>query len=534
MKRVRITIRNYRGFADSEPISIELGHGFTALLGRNNVGKSALKLFFYELRPLFGILSQKNSSISPNLYGIFSPGPLQANFLGLTDPEEIFNNTNNRPCGFEIELLGAEPRSEHQNCLVRMTATCSRSSPHTWTFSTFGKANPSANLSAVGVKPTGVGVVNHQIEGGLDCLDFIDVMEAFRDARYYGPFRNAINQGAGDHFDLKVGTSFIDLWDAWKTSGVKAHTRAIGKVTEDIRSLFEFGRLEINASVSLKTLIVTIDGQPYRLNELGSGLAQFIMVLGNAATTAPSLVLIDEPETNLHPALQIDFLLAVAQYARLGCLFSTHSVGLARSVADQIYTIQKQSSGAIVRPFEATPNYLEFIGELSFSVFKELGCDRLLLVEGVNDVKTVQQFLRHVKKEHTTVILPLGGDQLASGGREAELKELTRLSNNIFALVDSERIAAIDSPSSRRIQFQETCRRIGIDVCVTERRAIENYFSDSAVKAALGDNFQSLGPYELLKNSATPWGKFNNWKIARHIQWAEIESTDLGAFIARI
>src|SRR5439155_19537073 len=116
-------------------------------------------------------------------------------------------------------------------------------------------------------------------------------------------------QGSGSYYDFMIGTAFIDLWNNWKTSGVRSHSRAIEKITEEIRSLFEFERLEINASVSLKTLLVTINGHQYRLAEMGSGISQFIMALGNAATAAPSLILIDEPETNLHPALQVDFLL---------------------------------------------------------------------------------------------------------------------------------------------------------------------------------------------------------------------------------
>jgi ABC-type sulfate/molybdate transport systems ATPase subunit len=165
---------------------------------------------------------------------------------------------------------------------------------------------------------------------------------------------------------------------------------------------------------------------------LGSGISQFIMALGNAATTTPPLILIDEPETNLHPSLQIDFLLKLAQYATVGCLFSTHSVGLARSVAERIFTVQRSAQGPTVRPFEATPTYSEFLGELSFSAVRDIGCDRILLVEGVTDVKVIQQFLRLVQKEHSTVILPLGGDQLVTGRREMELQELRRLSLNML------------------------------------------------------------------------------------------------------
>jgi energy-coupling factor transporter ATP-binding protein EcfA2 len=536
MKRAKITIKNYRGYADSEPVIIEIGPGFTALLGRNNAGKSSFKLFFYELRFLFQKLCQMNTALSPSFFTAINGEQITTEYLGISDPEELFNNTNNRPLSLEIEILGAVSRSRLADCIVKIICSCDRNDPKIWRVEAFGSLDPKNPLKSPNgfheVKALTVASPDGSVE--FDAIDLYEVLRAIVGARYYGPFRNALNQGAGEHFDLRIGTAFIDLWSEWKTSGVKAKTRAIDQVTEDIRKLFEFDRLEINASPPLKTLIVSVDGQPYRLGELGSGIAQFIMVLGNAATTKPSLVLIDEPETNLHPSLQIDFLLALAQYAQYGCLFSTHSVGLARSVADRIYSFQKGSHGPVVRPFETTSNYSQFVGELSFSSFKEMGADRLLLVEGVNDVKAVQQLLRLVSKEHTTVILPLGGDQLASGGRDAELSELTRLSSNIFALVDSERTKAGEQPAVRRLQFGEACRRIGIDVCVTEYRAIENYFPDRAVKAALGGSFQSLGPYDLLKDSSNPWGKTDNWKIARQMDLADLVQTDVGAFIERM
>jgi energy-coupling factor transporter ATP-binding protein EcfA2 len=367
----------------------------------------------------------------------------------------------------------------------------------------------------------------------LDCTDFRQVFKCLGEAKYYGPFRNAINQGAGEHYDLRVGTSFIDLWREWKTSGVKQKSRAIDQVTEEIRRLFEFDRLEISASDQLKTLIVSVNGQPYLLSELGSGLAQFIMVLGNAATSPPTILFIDEPETNLHPALQIDFLLSLARYASEGVVFSTHSVGLARSVAEAIYTAQRKGTSTIFRPFEATPNYMEFIGELSFSTFKDLGSDRILLVEGVNDVKTVQQLLRLYGKDHTTVILPLGGDQLTSG-REMELSELTRLSGNICAIVDSERNNSGGAAKASRQDFEQVCKKIGIKSCVTERRALENYFTDRSVKAALGDSYVALTPFQKLKDAARPWSKVENWKIARQMEISELESSDVGVFLASI
>src|SRR4051794_6159581 len=104
MKRVRITLKNYRGFADSDPVTVEIDSGFTALLGRNNSGKSAFKLFFYEFRHFFEILGRDTPDDHPNVYIIFRGG-FNTSYQGLTDVQEIFHNGNDRPITVEIDIL---------------------------------------------------------------------------------------------------------------------------------------------------------------------------------------------------------------------------------------------------------------------------------------------------------------------------------------------------------------------------------------------------------------------------------------------
>jgi energy-coupling factor transporter ATP-binding protein EcfA2 len=539
MKTVRLTIKNYRGFSDQVPVRIEIGEGLTALLGPNNAGKSSLKLFFYEMRELFEVLL-RGPEMNPSLFTGIGGSSIGLNaYPATSDTNEIFNNSNERDINFELEVLDPTPQPPDlapYHTVNRLVAVCKRETPTQWAVQAFSLQSPDAPVRSLNGYTRTSDV--HRYMGGdgttFDFRDLLEIITVFRDAKYYGAFRNALNQGSGQYYDFQIGTAFIDLWNNWKTSGNKAHSRAITKITEEIRQLFEFEQLEINASVLLKTLLVTINGNQYRLGEMGSGISQFIMALGNAATSAPSLILIDEPETNLHPALQIDFLLTLAQYASVGCLFSTHSVGLARSVSNSIFTIQRSERGPIVRPFEATPSYTEFLGELSFSTFKDMGCDRILLVEGVNDVKTVQQLLRLFGKEHTTVILPLGGDQLVTGSREVELQELKRLSNNIFALADSERPGEAAPAAERRLLFEQVCRRVGFDVCLTQRRALENYFPDYAVKAAFGSSFGELQPYERLAEHANGWRKADSWRIAHHVKKDDLLLTDVGRFLDRI
>src|SRR5213075_1973650 len=103
----------------------------------------------------------------------------------------------------------------------------------------------------------------------------------------------------------------------------------------------------------------------FKLPEVGSGLTQFILVLATVAIRNPSYILIDEPELNLHPSLQVDFLTTLASYAEHGVLFATHNLGLARAVSDRVYSVRRVGrDGREVRDFTGTRALAEFLGEL--------------------------------------------------------------------------------------------------------------------------------------------------------------------------
>ncbi|KVF43025.1 hypothetical protein WJ13_32190 [Burkholderia seminalis] len=177
---------------------------------------------------------------------------------------------------------------------------------------------------------------------------------------------------------------------------------------------------------------------------------------------------------------------------------------------------------------------VELLGELSFSTYRELGAEKLLLVEGTTDVKVMQQLLRKVGKEHSVVVLPLGGNSLARGGVEHELAELKRVAEDISAVVDSEREVEGGNPDPARVGFEAICRKLGFRVLVTERRATENYFDDAAVKAALGPAYSALGPYQPLRTHTNGWSKAENWRIAQELNWDTFATTDLGKFIGAL
>ncbi len=377
------------------------------------------------------------------------------------------------------------------------------------------------------------------LHGSTPVTDLSGMFEACRylaQSLYLPPFRNAVNLGANqNYFDINVGQAFILAWNQLKNGPLKRQNEAADKLSDDIRRIFGFKRLEINTSADGTTLKVLIDGKSYALGELGSGITQFILVLAEAARRQPSYILIDEPELNLHPSLQLDFLTTLSSYAQEGVLFATHNIGLARAGADLVYSVRKNDQGkSEITELESTPRLSEFLGELSFSGYKELGFNKILLVEGSTDVKTLQQFLRKLDLDHQIVILPLGGSQLIKASAESQLEEIKRISGDIYALIDSERGAKDEKLDSVRKAFVAACERTGIPCHVLERRATENYLSDRAVKRVKGEKYRALGHYEVFGDVKLAWGKEENWRIAREMELIELEGTDLGKFLQRL
>ncbi len=521
----QVRLYDYRCFFREYPATLHVSKGFTSFIGPNNAGKSALLRSLYELRSAFRqlqVIAHNPLAVVTNPFALELVPPL-------SDRMEVVSDRNDPRCA--IELL-VESSATNDLTLVRARLDFSAEG-EVLRWQLFGSDDEQL------IPGEGRGKVSGAINGAILLHDgrqvqtqaMSSLLDALIRVQYVGAFRNAINEGSGAHFDVQVGTGFIAQWHTWKAGASKAQNRAIQQVTEDVRRLVGARTLEVTASVELKTLQVIVNGRPYKLSELGSGISQLIVVLGNALISRPSFIAIDEPETHLHPSLQADFLTSLAKYAEHGILFSTHSIGLARSNADRCFSVQATERGSLVRLFERTPRYAEFLGSLGIAALQDIGWNRILLVEGPTDVRTFQYLLRLYEKDRKTITLPLGGDSMINGKVEVELAEILRFGCEVIAIIDSERESPTARPMKSRADFAELCGKLGIRCCVTERRATENYMNQRALSTVFGDRHLELGHFSKAGSNGEFWGKSENWRVAQALTKDELDGTDIGRFL---
>ena len=532
-----LEVHNLRSFT-GKPARLELDGGFTALLGINNAGKSSLLRMFWELRPVFGILQAAFEQPVPaaNASGLLQGTPLGQS-LQLAPGERIFST--GAPGDLTLTLrFGVSPHDPDDPFWPQMaTITQNRSygiSVSVETAEGRFPESPDKPVSAVANSPDAEARRLYETSGRR--VDVQPIGEAARflmNAMYIGPFRNAINVGAGDYFDIRIGDAFIAQLHELKSGSSPEANEAIYRMTRELQRIFGFEELEINPTPDGR-LQLNIDGFSYRSSEIGAGFAHFLLVAANVLTRQPTLLLIDEPELNLHPALQLDFLLLLGSYAPGGVIFATHSVGLARSAAERVYVVTRDAGVSQLTPYEDTPGLAALTGQLGFGGRTDLHFDGILLVEGVTEVKVFQQLLRLYHNEHRYVIVPLAGNALINAKADNELAELRRLSDQIFAVIDSERSQADASLAANRAQFAAICEDLSISCTVLQRRAIENYFPEHAVRATYGPQARALGPYELPKEAGFGWNKARNWKVARGIRKVDLQGTDLAQLLERL
>lgn len=531
-----LTFGNYRCFSDKHPATIEIGPGFTAIVGPNNSGKSAILRYLYEFRETLG-------SIGVGFNGLLAGTARQLKAPKVADITELFwrHAAKSMELGFGLAATAEFPRQ-----FLRMAITQPGFQALATQFNHVKYAEApnrqqsveySGRVGSIATRPHGVFHVSRDGEYVVgQTSGFARMFQDLSSSLYLPAARSAIAPGVGGVvFDVPIGEAFVEHLDNLRTGPNKAHSNATRAVIEEVGRLVGIRGLNFQRQHDSNRLHVDANGLPFRLDEVGTGIGHILYALATASTRKAQYILIDEPEMGLHPQLQVEFLMALHKHAGTGVVFATHSIGLARAIADRIYAVQQMPEGhSIVHRVDREPGPAERAGEQSRGLYRELGYATTLLVEGPTDVTVFKRFLQKLELDRRVFVLQLGGRSLIKAGVESHLREVKAVCGNVIAVIDSEREADGGAPMKEHVGFQGACEEVDIPCHLTQLRATENYLTADAVQTAFGPDKSPLGKYQRLKGVEQQfWHKSDSCKAAEYMSRADIEATDVGEFLLK-
>ena len=263
------------------------------------------------------------------------------------------------------------------------------------------------------------------------------------------------------------------------------------------------------------------------LSACGSGLRTILLVLANVFLVPavggfelPELVMaVEEPENNLHPALQrrlADFLCDLAD-SGMGLFMTTHAPAVIDTVAQrsgsQVLHVTREGGESIVRTalhYNEAKAILEDIGTRASDLLQANG---VIWVEGPSDRVYIRRWLKLVdptliEGRHYQVSF-YGGSLLAHAsanlGTDPEgFVELLRINRNCIVVADSDRAKPSDALNPTKKRILKEADESGSLVWITEGREIENYIARETLRAGFeDDHLPALGRYHRIENYLT-------------------------------
>lgn len=526
---VSLVLKNFRCFSRERPAVISLDGGVTAVVGPNDGGKSSLIRALVELRPLFECVASQDEAVEQAIRS-GTPAPQLKPVGGPAD--SLICKQTPGPLELALEIAPVTHLPGRPPAAGRVTLSLDEGVQHLRVAVT---PPPGTYFESTSDSKLKDDVLAGKNNSSIDLRPYREEFRSLARTRYFGPFRHLLPAG-GEYHDMLVGSVLVSLWRSLLSGGRGRDRQRALEVRNDLRAMFGHDDLQITPAEAPDRLLVEVGGRSLYLDEVGAGLAHVFAVLANLVSSQddPAYICIDEPELSLHPRLQVEFVRLLTRRVRKTVFAATHSFGLARAVADRVYTVSRDKRGiGTVSVYPAARNLAEILGELSFSAHRELGIAAVLLVEGPSEARFFRELLRRFQIEPKFLVLSLGGRSGITDRRPEELAEVKRIAEKVYAIVDSERGAAQEEVPQVRQKFREACAAQQIMCCVLERRATENYLPESIVKETWGIQARALQPFEA-HTGAVGWLKTDIWRACERTNAETLKGTDLGAFVAEM
>jgi len=222
------------------------------------------------------------------------------------------------------------------------------------------------------------------------------------------------------------------------------------------------------------------------LNRFGSGMVQLIEIMYRVLKIPDGIILIEEPETNLHPDGQkilFEFLKEESKNKQI--FLTTHSpIFINKSKFENVYLVRKENYETIVEEIKENEGY-KILEDIGIKPSDILQSDFLVFVEGPSDKNILKQFMEIYDKsinKMNFIILPLGGQNID----HVNFDEIAKINREFIVILDSHRKSEESDIDNKRLEIKAKCESLGKKCFILKKAQIENYLSKRAIEEYYG------------------------------------------------
>ncbi|MCH8151492.1 MAG: AAA family ATPase [Planctomycetes bacterium] len=293
--------------------------------------------------------------------------------------------------------------------------------------------------------------------------------------------------------------------------------------TSDIRLVPQHGGVALN---------VDWRGRYLGIDSLGDGVHHLLMLAFELASAPDCILLVEEPETHLHPEAQRHLIAIIKRELKGQSIITTHSpVLLDAGLASNVFRVEHDGDKSSVQRCEATEDLYRTLDLLDVRASDILQANIVIWVEGPTDRMFLKKCLElrrpnFVEGLHYQIAC-YGGSLRAHLTLDEELTQLVnlmRLSRHVVMVCDSDRDSESADIDAGKQRLKAECEKVVGLYWVTDGREIENYIPDGVLTAAyrelLGDasielelpRFGKLS--DVLKATCRKPERGNAWKVS--------------------
>jgi AAA domain, putative AbiEii toxin, Type IV TA system/AAA ATPase domain len=520
MKLLSARIGNYKCFRDTG--DIEFAPGFNIFIGQNDAGKSALIEALsltknsvphrsLESAPsadtiidpssLFGVTYSINEK---DLLGHFSK--LEKIVLPITTADrnvniqlaqEAFYDAVHSSDQFTAVWKNAKPESGFLHSLRHLD--------HKGTYGIFNNLDYPRGVSLSYTSSNTSSGYPEQLAKWLADLSY-----AFRAERLNlsvtGSRGSDILQP--DARNLGEVLNWLTTTDRYLFDELIGHVRAIFPHVTEIKA-------PLLQSNEIKVMVSTVEPRLSRrdldvpLESSGTGIGQVLAMLYVVVTRqTPHLILIDEPQSFLHPGAARKLMEILRQYPKHQYVLTTHSpVALTSSDADRLFLVARRANVGVISSVTDRDELKTALADVGVRLSDVFGAESVLWVEGRTEESCFPDLIRALgnKSLHGTIVLGVVNTGDLAGKHAARAFEVYERLSSSSALLPRPVAFLFDREQRTERDMQDLTRQSGGLMHWLPLRMYENYLLQPEAIAAVINSIDQAREQSVTASAVTGW-----------------------------